>query len=476
MLITRRGYQINKKCLKKEELDKLNNELIVNPKLMPPFDIIENTPIKLIHETEKNIFIPRYYGIEKYGDIFNKDIYNSKIINCKFIGKLNDKQINIINDILPKIYKYYGGLISLPCGFGKTILSLYLISILQLKTIILVHKESLKEQWEIKIKEFLNNFSIGIIQQKNINVNTDIIIAMIPSIAKHNYDKQIFNDIGLLIIDECHHIASKEFSKCLYKIGANYTIGLSATPNRKDGLTKIIYWYLGPQLIYIKTRDNNNVMIYNIKYTTNDEKFKILLRKYKGKETINTIDMITNISLINDRNNLLLDIIKKLLEDNNRYIMVLSERINHLTYLKNNIDNYIKDNNLMIYTEYYRGASTKNERRNAENNDNIHVLFGSYQIASEGLDIPRLNTLLLATPKKDIEQCIGRIQRKNHLYNIPLVIDIIDEIKPFSNYFYKKKLIYNRNNYNIQEFFNNLNNKFNLDLLDNNNICFNNKL
>jgi superfamily II DNA or RNA helicase len=292
---------------------------------------------------------------------------------------------------------------------------------------------------------------------------------MIPSIAERNYDK-IFNDIGLLIVDECHHIASKIFSKCLYKIGADYTIGLSATPKRKDGLTKIIHWYLGPQLIYIKNRDKNiNTLIYNIKYECNDNKFKILTRRYKGKDTINTVDMITNLTKINDRNILILNIIKKLLDDNDRYIMVLSERIDHLELLKNNIDNFIKVNKLNILTEYYKGSSSKDERRNAENNNNIHILFGSYQIASEGLDIPRLNTLILASPKKDVEQCIGRIQRKIHNIN-PLVIDILDQIKPFQNYLNNKKKLYKLNKYVFIDFINNINNKFNLDNLNNINI------
>lgn len=470
MLITRRGYQINKKKLTKEELNELNEELNIIPKLIPPYNLIdEGEPIKLIHTTTNNIFLPRYYGIEKYGDIFDSKLFNSKTINCEFKGKLNEQQINIINDILPKIYEYHGGLISLPCGYGKTILALYIISILKLKTIILVHKESLKEQWIQRINEFLDNSNIGIIQQNKININSDIIVGMIPSIAERNYDK-IFNDIGLLIVDECHHIASKIFSKCLYKIGADYTIGLSATPKRKDGLTKIIHWYLGPQLIYIKNRDKNiNTLIYNIKYECNDNKFKILTRRYKGKDTINTVDMITNLTKINDRNILILNIIKKLLDDNERYIMILSERIDHLELLKNNIDNFIKVNKLNILTEYYKGSSSKDERRNAENNNNIHVLFGSYQIASEGLDIPRLNTLILASPKKDVEQCIGRIQRKIHNIN-PLVIDILDQIKPFQNYLNNKKKLYKLNKYVFIDFINNINNKFNLDNLNNINI------
>ena len=471
MLITRRGYQINKKKLTDKQLNKINEDLNIIPKIMPPYNDDEE-PLKLIHSTIQNIFIPRYYGIEKFGDIFDEKIFNSKKLNneCQFIGKLKDKQNNIINEILPKIYKYHGGIITLPCGYGKTIIALYIITILKLKTIILVHKESLKEQWIQRIKEFIKNVNIGIIQQNNINIDADIIVGMIPSIAERNYNK-IFNDIGLIIVDECHHIASRVFNKCLYKIGADYTIGLSATPTRKDGLTKIIHWYLGPQLIYIKERDKiMNTIIYNINYESNDDKFKILCRKYKGKETINTIDMITNMTKINDRNILILNIIKKLLENKERYIMVLSERINHLTLLKTDIDNYIKTNNLNILTEYYRGASTAEERRNAENNNNIHVLFGSYQIASEGLDIPRLNTLLMVSPKKDVEQCIGRIQRKIHLIN-PLVIDIIDNINPFKKYLKVKEKLYNKNNYFYKSFINDNNNKFNLDLLDDYNLC-----
>ena len=469
MLITRRGYQISKKKITNEEYNKISEDLYIIPKIMPPYND-DDKPFSLLHSTEKNIFIPKFYGIEKYGDIFDEKIFNSKKINCNFNGTLKDKQIKVINDILPKIYKYHGGIISLPCGYGKTILSIYICCKLKLKTIILVNKTSLLYQWIEQLNKFINNVNIGYIQQEHIDNNADIIVCMIHSISMKDYGK-IFNDIGLLIVDECHHIASKVFSKSLYKISADYTIGLSATPNRKDGLTKIIHWYLGPQLIYIKEREENmNVIIYNIKYETNDNKFKILSKKYRGKDTINTIDMITNMTKINDRNILILNIIKKLLENNERQIMVLSERIEHLTLLKTNIDNFINNNKLNILTEYYRGASTNEERKNAEINDNIHILFGSYQIASEGLDIPRLNTLIMVSPKKDVEQCIGRIQRKLHNIN-PLVIDIIDNIKPFQNYLNIKKKLYNKNNYIYKDFIHNDKIKFNIDFLDNNNIC-----
>ena len=159
-----------------------------------------------------------------------------------------------------------GGIITLPCGYGKTVIGLFIAAKLKMKTIILVHKETLKDQWIERIKQFVSGVKIGEIQSNRF-IDGDIIVGMIQTIASRDFN---INDIGLLIVDECHHIASRVFSKCLYKIGANYTIGLSATPDRKDGLTSIIHWYLGPQLIKIENRKCLETMVYQINYFSND--------------------------------------------------------------------------------------------------------------------------------------------------------------------------------------------------------------
>lgn len=452
MLITRRGYQISKKLLNKKKLEKIENDLFVEPKLAPPYNL-DTEPINLLHQTEKNIFVPRYYGLEKFGEVENSMV--SKSINISFNSSLKEKQIPIVDEIMTKLKETKGGVITLPCGYGKTVIALYIAAQLKLKTMILVHKEALKDQWIERIKQFIGDIKVGEVQGKKVDTDADIIVGMIETICKKDYRgvnmENVFKDIGLLIVDECHHIASRMFSKCLYKIGANYTIGLSATPDRKDGLTHIIHWYLGPQLIRIDDRKCLETMAYQINYFANDDLFEVKNKYFRGKYTIDSIKMTSNMCEIESRNNMIRDIIVKLLENPKRNIMILSGRIEHINKLKDIVDKKLKEKGINIETKKYIGDCSKEERNSAENDG--RVLFASYSIAAEGLDIPRLNTVILATPMKDVKQSVGRIMRKIHDEDCnPLIIDINDQIPPFSNYGVNKLRLYKKSEYHIKIF------------------------
>ena len=455
-MITRRGYQLNKNNITNKQLLKIEQDMTLTPKINENYNFnIES--FSILHQTQKNVFLPKYYGIKHFNkkQINFKTIINSTKCDMIFKSSLRDNQQKIIDDIYPKILNNGGGIITLPCGFGKTVIALYIASLLKLKTLILVHKTFLQDQWVNKIHEFLPRSTIGIIQQNIVENNNDFIVGMIQSISQKNYDKDIFDDIGLIIVDECHHIASRVFSKSLYKIGANYTIGLSATPNRKDGLTKVIKWYLGEQLCNITEHINKETIAYQFLYKINDEKnilFKEMFQYAKGKYVPNIVKMTTNLTKIQIRNEFIINIIIKLIQNPLRKILILSSRINHLKFLKENTDNLLEKLNIKTQTNFYIGESSKNERIEAE--QNASIIFASYSMAHEGLDIPKLNTIILTTPQKDIVQSIGRIMRKHNNKDTinPLIIDIVDELSVFSKYGFLKYKLYKKNNYKITNF------------------------
>ena len=167
---------------------------------------------------------------------------------------------------MDKIKKTGGGLIQLPCGRGKTITAIYLASVLKVKTIVVVHKTFLQNQWYDRIKES-TNANIGIIRQKKVDIeNKDIVIAMLQSLSMIDYDKNIFKDFGLAVFDEVHHTGSRVYSNALKKIGCKYTIGLSATPERTDGLTKVIKWYLGDFIYREEPKNEIHVNVLKFKF------------------------------------------------------------------------------------------------------------------------------------------------------------------------------------------------------------------
>lgn len=451
-MITLLGYKLNKSKLTEDDIENLKNKLTVKPKMSKDFeDTVEKYCI--LRESKNNFYLPRYFGINAYGleqKFDNCLSFNCNKIETTFKGSLRNEQLDIINNIMPKIYSAGGGIISLPCGYGKTVLALYILSKLNLKTIILVHKTFLQDQWIQRIKEFIPNASVGIIKQNIIDTNNDITIGMIQSLSMKNYDKKLLKGFGLIIVDECHHIAAKVFYQCLNKINAKYTLGLSATPIRKDGLTKVIKWYLGDFIYKIDNEVNTKTKVYKINfYIDNPELFVEKKMMFNGKHIINIPKMVTNLTKIKERNNIIINVILYYITQK-RNILLLSGRIEHLHLLKNIIDKTLQENNNKdIITSLYTGSVSKESRQFAEQNSNL--IFASYSMAHEGLDIPRLNTIILATPQNDVTQSIGRIMRTNKIneHNIinPHIIDICDELSIFNSYNRKRNNLYDKNEY-----------------------------
>lgn len=349
----------------------------------------------------------------------------------------------------------------------NTSMAIYMASVLGNKTLILTHKTFLQDQWVDRIKQFTNS-KVGIIRQNVADVDgKDFVIGMIHSIAKRDYDPDLFKDFNTIVIDECHHFSAKVFANALFKCSAKYTIGLSATPYRNDGLMKVTNWFVGDIMYQKKLKINNQVVSKIITFTSDNELFKEIRQprksQIKGKWITemkpNYVQMITNITKIKERNDLIISIIDHLRRDPNRKILILSDRIDHLTLLKESVDKKIKESvdALQILpdeckTYFYIGNSKRKQREEAELEADI--LFGSYGLAKEGLDIDRLNTIILATPQKDVIQAVGRILRKVLQDGDvrPLIIDIADKMSMFPSQLKKREDFYTKSKY-IQHYY-----------------------
>ena len=143
-------------------------------------------------------------------------------------------------------------MLELFCGFGKTVLALKVIAELKKKTLVIVHKSFLMDQWQERIKQFLPTARVGIIQGETIDTeDKDIVLGMLQSISMKEYPHSLFQEFGLTILDEVHHLSAEVFSRALFKIVTQYMLGLSATMKRKDGLTHVFKMFLG-DVIYSK--------------------------------------------------------------------------------------------------------------------------------------------------------------------------------------------------------------------------------
>ena len=437
----KKGYSIYKKDLSsKNDIDSIKQKLTVKPFCAYADDV---KPFPIYLESPNKLYLPRYYGIKNHGIPSDIKLPIPTKININFTKSLKQKQEPIVNAFMKSLNPNYGGgIISVPCGYGKTVIALYIAAQLKLKTLVVVHKEFLLNQWKERIEEFIPEAEIGRIQSKIIKTqNKDIVIGMLQSISMIEYRNDLFDDFGLVIFDECHHLGAEVFSKALLKTNSKYTLGLSATPNRNDGLSKVFEWYLGPIVYRIKKRDDNNVDVKLIDFIDNSPDYSKEIRNYNKK--LNSAAMINNICAYPPRTQIIIDNINECISQG-RKILVLSDRRGHLKTLKEEIDALGK------YTcGYYLGGMKPSE---LEETELKNVILGTFAMASEGFDCREiLDTIILASPKSNIEQAVGRIlrQEEKDRKRVPLVIDIIDCFSMFTKQGEKRIKFYKKNKYNI---------------------------
>jgi superfamily II DNA or RNA helicase len=228
------------------------------------------------------------------------------------------------------------------------------------------------------------------------------------------------------------------------------TLGLSATLNRKDGLRKVFEWYLGKSVYNFKIDKNSSEMMVQIhKYFASSNEYSAIKTFYNGQPNI--VSSINNICNYKPRTILIIDILKGILDvDKDRKVLILSERKNQLR----DIEELLKDNGMFDYGYYIGGMKMSDLDISATK----QIILATYQMSSEGLNIPTLNTLILASPIGDIQQSVGRIlrEKKENRKYTPLCIDIYDELSVVKSKGFRRLKYYKSNGYIIKNYIDNL--------------------
>jgi len=412
-ILSHRGYSIKKDTLSLDELRTLKKALTVTPIAHPDFPI--SPSFSVFEEGKLWIRIPRAFGLEKFG-IPKVDRLEDKLLQqerCSFNGTLRENQLVPHQKVLDGLLNKGSGLLCLQTGGGKSVCMLSLLSHLKQRTCILVHKSQLLQQWKDEIARFLPKMTVGIIQQekKSFAEECDVYLIMIQTLLKMDNIPAIF---GFTVIDECHHLPSSTFSKILFKVNAKFVLGLSATPKRKDGLTNVLHWHMGETLFEEKPdrSDQSTTYVHLYSYSNGGN---IDPRKYA--------EMITNLCSDKDRTALIISAIKEQLTNDKtkkRQVLILSERKSHATLIfkeLQNIYNGKRSCGLLL------GGMKKHVLESEMKKD---ILVATYNLMSEGISISKLNTILFASPKRDVTQALGRIFRQVHKDVNPMIIDISD--------------------------------------------------
>ncbi len=434
-MLTRNGY------IYPEDSSEIKRELTVRPQTNalgssgpgfgPSFKVFRQV------KGERSLVVPRYYGSGRFGPP-SRDVRpdHTRAPGIAFTGCLRDatRQNEAFAAGVGAFEETGGGVLSLPCGFGKTTVALALSAQLKVRTMIVVHKEFLANQWVDKIKEFCPTATIGRVQGDTFDVEKDYVIAMIQTMCMREFDKKAFDSIGLLIVDEAHHIGAPAFSQFMFKICPKFTLGLTATPERKDGLTRLLYWFLGPEFFKVERVNQGTTKVKTLNYM--DEAFKEAPPVTRFGQ-INMAGMINIITELEARNDLIVETAEDALLAKRR-VLILSDRREHCFYLQNRLGSKAK--------LYIGGMKEKDLEESAKS----PIVVATFQLAHEGLDIPALDTVILATPKSDIKQSIGRIMRETKgKVNDPLIYDIADSWSVFFAMYRKRLKVYREGGFEL---------------------------
>lgn len=331
-------------------------------------------------------------------------------------------------------------ILTLPCGYGKTVVALAIAASLKRRTLVVVHKENLLEQWAERIKQFLPSARVGVIQQSRAEwEDVDISIAMLQTVCAKQMPAGCLEAFGLVVLDEAHHMAAAYFSRLFFKLPSRHILGLTATPRRKDGCTEILHLFMGGFSYQLATRMDADVKVvlseWHNKFSCTHDATPPEVQRFKTRLTLDA-----------ERNAHLLAVVREAVRCG-RCVILLSDRVEHLTGLKASF----ATEGAPPCALFVGGRSKKNleERRRAETE--ARVIFATFAMASEGLDIPRLDTLLLATPIADVTQAVGRILRPCADKKAPVIVDLLDDgCRAFGRLAAARRGVYERSAFQIK--------------------------
>lgn len=383
-----------------------------------------NTPkyIRSFEENENFLMLPR--GLkETLIDFFNVNAVSYSFVDKRVLNKIHTKTVTFNlrpeqNEAIKEIKKSDYSICVAPPGFGKTLLGAKIFEIRACTTLIVVNKNMLLNQWIERFVDYFgyNKKDIGYLGKGFNKLNGQIDVATMQSLKN---DPKIIENYSFVIVDECHHIPALTFEQIIKNFKGKYILGLSATPNRKDELQPILFQQLGEISYEYKKKKThtNKLQIIRTQFVSNADNYATI---------------INELCIDEDRNNLIVDIIKKNID---RKILLLTDRIEHINVLENLLQ---KEN-----IDYISVHGSLNKKEQVENMNLVKtksLILATTSYFGEGIDFPHLNTILFATPISyygRLIQYLGRIGRGNQEC---LAIDFLDSKNAMLNSAYKKRL------------------------------------
>lgn len=374
--------------------------------------------LQLFEQRGSSIGIPRQYALEKMDCSSATDCTKWELIPFPdFSGVLRPYQQISVDTFLEGIQKNkYGGIAQAACGGGKTVFMIYILSLLKVRTLVLLHKMDLMEQWQQEIKKFLglSEDMQGWVKQDNqVFLGKPITIASYQTVRARQDDLfrfGFFDYFSCVVADEVHRTSALTYQETIKLFSAKLQLGLTATPRRRDGLENVFFWHTGPIIAKINAPRMTG-RYFQLRWSN---------PYLEDEESIaRAISMVANDTARN------LKIIEEMFKafQGGRKVLAMTDRLDHVDMLVTAIRNRILKSGDFTSVGRY---TSKESSIQLKENKKCQVIIGTFGMFSEGTDIPDADTLFLLTPRGDVEQMVGRIQRIHEDKKELIIYDIVD--------------------------------------------------
>lgn len=455
-VLTSKGYALLKSSIPIEKQDWIRKQLTVAPKVNSKFaNAKPAASFPVFFESSTRFYLPRHWAREHFGPEEASILPEGAPLpsTAAFTGKPFDYQETIIESFVGLSSgsatgrKPGEGLVCVPCGKGKTFMALAIAARLGGRFLIVVDKEFFLDQWRAEIHRFFPGIRVGVLQGDRCETDAakyDCTIVMIQTLVQRPFPVDFAKDYSLAVFDECHHLGAQNFSQSLLKIQTKYMLGLSATPEREDKLERVFYWSIGPAVYQEKTRETDDtVTVRTVHYRTKDTSYSEEPVDFRGEVVM--ARLLGQVVEHEDRTRMVVRIIKEIVSaEPGRCILVLSERKNMLERIEQ-----LLQGSAGITIGYYVGGMKTVDRDWTATEAN--VILATYSMSSEGMSIARLNAVILGSPRKKVEQSVGRILRERVADRKigRLIVDVVDQHGLYQGQARKRASFYRECGYKI---------------------------
>ncbi len=404
---------VNPKWRENEKMDRWNGDI---PRLLRYYEL-----------TPEGVSVPRGFIrqlinlVQARGEPFELDDQRRALppVDFNFHGELKPFQDEAVKEMLKKDF----GTLSAATGSGKTVMALYMISKRKQPALVITHTRELLNQWIDRIETFLGipADEVGIIGGGKKRFGSRITVGLVQSLFK--IADEVSQHIGHLIVDECHRAPARTFTEAVSAFDSKYMLGLSATPFRRDGLSKLIFWHVGDVIHEVdKAGLIENGHILRALVVTRETGFKPYY-----DPTNEYSKMLSELTEDPERNELIASDVAQEAQNGGGICLVLSDRKNHCQKLQAVLSERFK-----VPAEVLTGDVSNSQRKDIVarlNAGKVKILIATGQLVGEGFDCPEMQTLFLTTPIKfsgRVLQYLGRILRPAPGKDEARVFDYID--------------------------------------------------